>query len=67
MLTLRLSRETERRLAALARRTGRTKSGLAREAILRHLEDLADRELAQQRRARNAKGIPLEQLDSEIS
>ncbi len=40
MLALRLPKEIERRLEALAKRTGRSKSFYAREAILEHLEDL---------------------------
>ena len=40
MLALRLPKEIERRLEALARRTGRSKSFYAREAILEHLDDL---------------------------
>jgi RHH-type transcriptional regulator, rel operon repressor / antitoxin RelB len=39
MLALRLPDEVERRLDALAKRTGRTKSFYAREAILSHLDD----------------------------
>jgi len=42
MLALRLPPEIEERLEALARRTGRSKSFYAREAILEHLEDLED-------------------------
>lgn len=40
MLALRLPKDIERRLEALAKRTGRSKSFYAREAILEHLEDL---------------------------
>jgi RHH-type rel operon transcriptional repressor/antitoxin RelB len=40
MLALRLPKEIERRLEALAQRTGRSKSFYAREAILEHLDDL---------------------------
>jgi RHH-type rel operon transcriptional repressor/antitoxin RelB len=40
MLALRLPEEIERRLSALAKRTGRTKSFYAREAILEHLDNL---------------------------
>ena len=40
MLALRLPKEIERRLEALARRTGRSKSFYARETILEHLDDL---------------------------
>ncbi|MEJ7795118.1 MAG: DUF6290 family protein [Nocardioides sp.] len=47
MLALRLPPEIEQRLAALADRTGRSKSFYAREAILEHLEDLEDRYLAE--------------------
>lgn len=48
MLALRLPPEIEARLEALARRTGRSKSFYAREAILEHLEDLEDRFLAEE-------------------
>jgi RHH-type rel operon transcriptional repressor/antitoxin RelB len=40
MLALRLPPEIEKRLDALAEKTGRTKSYYAREAILQHLADL---------------------------
>lgn len=48
MLALRLPPEIEARLDALAKRTGRSKSFYAREAILEHLEDLEDLYLAEQ-------------------
>jgi RHH-type rel operon transcriptional repressor/antitoxin RelB len=48
MLALRLPADIERRLEELARRTGRSKSFYAREAILEHLEDLEDTYLAEQ-------------------
>lgn len=48
MLTLRLPPDIEKRLEDLARKTGRTKSFFAREAILEHLEDLEDTFLAQE-------------------
>ena len=37
MLTLRLPADIEKRLESLAKRTGRTRSFHAREAILRHI------------------------------
>ena len=49
MLALRLPPEIEARLAKLAKRTGRTKSFYAREAILRHLDELEDLYLAESR------------------
>lgn len=42
MLAIRLPESIEKRLEKLAQRTGRTKTFYAREAILKHLEDLED-------------------------
>jgi len=42
MLAIRLPATIEKRLDRLAKRTGRTKTYYAREAILKHLEDLED-------------------------
>ena len=42
MLAIRLPADIEKRLTRLAKRTGRTKTYYAREAILKHLEDLED-------------------------
>ena len=65
MLAIRLPANIEKRLERLAKRTGRTKSFYAREAILEHLEDLEDVYLAEQVYARYLKGeektIPLEE------
>ena len=49
MLALRLPPDIEKRLDDLARRTGRSKSFYAREAILEHLADLEDAYLAESR------------------
>ncbi len=49
MLALRLPKDIEDRLIALAKRTGRTKSFYAREAIVTHLEDLEDIAIAEGR------------------
>ena len=48
MLAIRLPEEIESRLAALASRTGRSKTFYAREIILTYLEDLEDYYLAAQ-------------------
>jgi RHH-type rel operon transcriptional repressor/antitoxin RelB len=40
MLAIRLPEEIEKRLDALARRTGRTKTFYARAAIVKHIDDL---------------------------
>ncbi len=49
MLALRLDPEIEGRLDRLAKKTGRTKSFYAREAIIEHLQDLEDYYLAAKR------------------
>ncbi len=49
MLALRLPEEIEERLNDLAKKTGRTKSFYARQAILEHLDDLEDIYLAEER------------------
>ena len=65
MLALRLPPELEKRLDELARKTGRTKSFYAREAITRHLEDLEDYHLASRRLRRGGKRVTLEELEAE--
>ncbi|MEV2275089.1 TraY domain-containing protein [Nocardiopsis sp. NPDC049922] len=49
MLALRLPAEIEERLEALARKTGRSKSFYAREAIVAHLDELEEIHLAESR------------------
>jgi RHH-type rel operon transcriptional repressor/antitoxin RelB len=68
MLALRLPPEIEARLDALAKKTGRTKSFYAREAIIEHIEDLEDAYLAEERiRTDSGKRISLEQLMDEFA
>ena len=66
MLAIRLPEEIEARLDALAKRTGRTKTYYAREAILQHLEDMEDLCEAEERLADimsgKSKTIPLEEI-----
>lgn len=66
MLALRLPPALEKRLERLARKTGRTKSFYAREAILRHIEDLEDYHIAQRRLRRGGKRVPLEELEKDL-
>jgi len=66
MLALRLPPEIEERLAALAKKTGRTKSYYAREAILRQIEDLEDYYLARRRLARGGRRVRLESLERRL-
>ena len=69
MLAIRLPEEIEKRLDALAKETGRTKSFYVREAILEHLDDLEDIYIAEKRladiRAGRVKTIPLEEVMKE--
>jgi predicted DNA-binding protein len=51
VLSIRLSPELERRLSELAKRTGRSKSGWARELIETNIDDLEKRNRAGKRRA----------------
>ncbi|MGD1105658.1 MAG: TraY domain-containing protein [Terracidiphilus sp.] len=64
MLAIRLPENVEKRLDRLAKRTGRTKTYYAREAVLRHLDDLEDIYLAEaaleEIRARRNRTVPLE-------
>lgn len=66
MLAIRLPQPIEKRLERLARRTGRTKTFYARQAILEHLEDLEDVYLAERTLERIQSGeertIPLKRL-----
>ena len=63
MLALRLPSTIEKRLGRLAKKTGRTKSFYAREAIVRHIEDLEDYHLARRRLGRLAPRVTLEALE----
>lgn len=66
MLALRLPADVEARLDELAKRTGRSKSFYAREAILEHLDDLEDIYLAEKRledvRSGRSDSVALEDL-----
>lgn len=66
MLALRLPPHVEKRLNALAKKTGRTKSFYAREAILRHIEDIEDLYLARRRLKRGGKRVALETLEKQL-
>jgi RHH-type transcriptional regulator, rel operon repressor / antitoxin RelB len=66
MLAIRLEPEIEDRLAALARKTGRTKTFYAREAILEHLEDLEDIYLATKRLKRPGKTYSAQEVKREL-
>ena len=66
MLAIRLPESIEKRLEKLAKRTGRTKTFYAREAILQYIEELEDVYLAERSLDRIRSGesstIPLEDV-----
>ncbi|MGO8186229.1 type II toxin-antitoxin system RelB family antitoxin [Rhizobium leguminosarum] len=66
MLILQLPPDIEARLIELSRRTGRSKSFYARQAILAHLDDLEDVYLAERRLEELRRGegdtVPLAEL-----
>ena len=66
MLAIRLPQDIEDRLTNLAKRTGRTKTYYAREAILAHLDDLEDLYLAIDRLEKPKKRWSLEELEREL-
>jgi RHH-type transcriptional regulator, rel operon repressor / antitoxin RelB len=66
MLALRLPPDIEKRLDALAKRTGRTKSFYAREAIIEKIEDLEDQYLVQEHIQNPMEAIPLDDVLAEF-
>ncbi len=66
MLALRLPPKIEQRLDALARKTGRSKSYYAREAILRQIEDIEDDYMARRRLRRAGRRLTLESLERDL-
>ena len=66
MLAIRLDSETETRLNRLAKKTGRTKTFYAREAILEHLADLEDIYLATERLRRPGKTWSAKEVKRDI-
>ncbi len=66
MLAIRLPGKIEKRLERLAKRTGRTKTYYAREAILQYLDELEDIYFAEKEleavRSGRSQTVPLEQV-----
>jgi RHH-type rel operon transcriptional repressor/antitoxin RelB len=66
VLAIRLPEKIEERLERLAKRTGHTKAYYVRQAIIEHLEDLEDVEIANKRlenlRTGKTRTVPLSRL-----
>lgn len=66
MLAIRLPEELERRIEALSRQTGRTKTFYVREALVEYLDDLEDYFLAEVRQKEAQPAIPLEDVERDL-
>jgi RHH-type rel operon transcriptional repressor/antitoxin RelB len=66
ILSIRLPVDVERRLNAIAERTGRSQSEHAREAILRYLEEFEDELIAAERLERPERRWTLDELEREL-
>jgi RHH-type rel operon transcriptional repressor/antitoxin RelB len=66
MLAIRLPVKIEKRLAALAKRTGRTKTYYATEAILQYMDDMEDTYLAVERLEKAGKRWTQEELEQGV-
>ena len=66
MLAIRLKPDLEERLASLAKKTGRTKTFYAREAIEQHLADLGDYYLAAEAAKNPGRIYSSEEMKSEL-
>lgn len=66
MLAIRLDADTESRLDRLAKKTGRTKTFYAREAICKHLGDLEDIYLIAQRLQHPGKTYSAKEVKREL-
>lgn len=66
MLAIRMPPEVEKRLAHLALKTGRSKTFYAREAILRHLEDMEDEYIALSRLENPTERWTLDEIEKEL-
>lgn len=66
MLAIRLPEEIETRLAALAARTGRTKTFYAKEAILEYIDEMEDKYIAISRLENPGKRWTLDELAQDL-
>ena len=66
MIAIRLPAEIDERLTRLAKRTGRTKTYYAREAILRLIDDMEDTYIAIERLERPGRRLTMEEAEKEL-
>jgi RHH-type rel operon transcriptional repressor/antitoxin RelB len=66
MLSIQLDPETEKRLLALAKRTGQTERACARELIEEHIDDLEDRYKAELRLEERRPSLTSQQVRKDL-
>jgi RHH-type transcriptional regulator, rel operon repressor / antitoxin RelB len=66
MLSIQLDPETEKRLLALAKRTGQSESACARELIEEHIDDLEDRYKAELRLEERRPSLTSQQVRKDL-
>ena len=66
MLKIQLDPETEKRLAELARRAGKSEDVCARELIEEHIKDLEDRYTAERRLTQSGPPLTSQQVRKEL-
>jgi RHH-type transcriptional regulator, rel operon repressor / antitoxin RelB len=66
MLAIRLSPDVEKRLDELSKKTGRTKTFYAREAIVEYIDDLEDFYLASDRLENPGRRWTMEEVEKEL-
>lgn len=66
MIAIRLPAEIDERLTELAKRTGRTKTYYAREAILRLIDDMEDTYIAIERLEKPGRRLTMEEAEKEL-
>lgn len=66
MVSLRLNPVMERKLTIEAKRVGRTKTAVARAALVSWLDEQEDIRLVEERLRKPGKRIPLEQIAREL-
>ena len=66
MIAIRLPAEIDERLTNLAKRTGRTKTYYARQAILRLIDDMEDTYIAVERLEKPGRRLTMEEAEKEL-
>jgi len=65
-LAIRLTGDLEERLSSLAKRTGRTKTFYAREALLRYLDEMEDTFVAIERIEKPGKRLSMKEAEKAL-